>query len=292
MSTKTFSNMPVVYDGLSSYLQEIKKFPVLSSEDEYMYAKSFREHGDINAAHKLVTSHLRLVAKMAIAYRHYGLPVADLISEGTVGLMQAVKKFDPDNGNRLSTYAVWWIKAALNEYVLRSWSLVKMGTIATQKRLFFNLRKIKAKLGLYENVELDEHSTQYIASSLDVSEQEVMEMNRRMNGDASLNVPVGEDGSVIEHQDLLVDETANQEELLADSEEADYKTQMLENAMAEVLNEREQDIIRKRRLSSPIVTLEELAEEYSVSKERIRQIENRAFEKLQEAVLAAAEKVA
>lgn len=289
MNTKTFSNMPVVYDGLSSYLQEIKKFPVLSSEDEYMYAKSFREHGDIDAAHNLVTSHLRLVAKMAIAYRHYGLPVADLISEGTVGLMQAVKKFDPDNGNRLSTYAVWWIKAALNEYVLKSWSLVKMGTIATQKRLFFNLRKIKAKLGLYDNVELDENSTQYIAASLDVSEKEVMEMNRRMNGDASLNVPVGEEGSIIEHQDMLVDAAANQEELLADSEEANYKTKMLENAMAEVLNEREQDIIRKRRLSSPVITLEELAEKYSVSKERIRQIENRAFEKLQEAVLAAAE---
>jgi RNA polymerase sigma-32 factor len=289
MNTKTFSNMPVVYDGLSSYLQEIKKFPVLSSEDEYMYAKSFQEHGDIKAAHKLVTSHLRLVAKMAIAYRHYGLPVADLISEGTVGLMQAVKKFDPDNGNRLSTYAVWWIKAALNEYVLKSWSLVKMGTVAAQKRLFFNLRKIKAKLGLYDNVELDESATQYIASSLDVSKQEVMEMNRRMSGDASLNIPVGEEGSIIEHQDMLVDDGANQEELLADSEEADYKNKMLEDAMSEVLNEREQDIIRKRRLSSPVYTLETLAEEYGVSKERIRQIENRAFEKLQEAVLAAAE---
>ncbi|MCP4393835.1 MAG: RNA polymerase sigma factor RpoH [Alphaproteobacteria bacterium] len=288
MITKSVSTLPVVYDGLSSYLREIKKFPMLSSEEEYMYAKSFNEHGDIKAAHKLVTSHLRLVAKMAVAYRHYGLPIADLISEGTIGLMQAVKKFNPDNGNRLSTYATWWIKAALNEYVLKSWSLVKMGTVAAQKRLFFNLRKIKAKLGLYDNVELDVDSVKKIASSLDVSEKEVMEMNRRMNGDASLNVRVGEEGAM-EHQDLLVDDRGNQGVLLEDTQEANYRNQMLENAMKEVLNEREQDIIRKRRLTSPSLTLEALGQEYKVSKERIRQIENRAFEKLQEAVIAAAE---
>lgn len=287
MTSRT-ATLPVVYDGLSSYLQEIKKFPVLSSEDEYMYAKRYREHGDVNAAHNLVTSHLRLVAKMASAYRHYGLPVADLISEGSIGLMQAVKKFDPDNGNRLSTYATWWIKASLNEYVLKSWSLVKMGTVAAQKRLFFNLRKLKARLGIYENVELDVDSVKKIASTLSVTEKEVLEMNRRMSGDASLNVQVGEEGAM-EHQDMLMDDSDNQEQMLGDAQEATHRNVMLENAMKAVLNEREQDIIRKRRLSSPSLTLEALGEEYKVSKERIRQIENRAFEKLQEAMIAAAE---
>ena len=272
--------------GLSAYMTAIKKFPMLEPEQEYMLAHRYADHDDLEAAHKLVTSHLRLVAKIAMGYRFYGLPVSDLISEGNVGLMRAVKKFDPERGFRLATYAMWWIKAAINEYVLNSWSLVKVGTVAAQKKLFFNLRKLKAKLGQYGDGDLSNEAVDTIAQRLNVSTTDVINMNRRLSrSDASLNQPVIEDGDA-ERQDLLVDNTPDQETVLAEKEERQLGSGLLMRALGG-LTERERHIIEERRLAENPRTLEEIGEEYGISRERVRQIENRAFEKLQKAVLAA-----
>ena len=277
------NNLPVISpDGsLTSYLHEIRKFPMLKPEEEFMLAKAWTEHGDTDSAHKLVTSHLRLVAKIAMGYRGYGLPVGDLISEGNVGMMQAVKRFDPDKGFRLATYAMWWIKASIHEYILRSWSLVKIGTTAAQKKLFFNLRRIKGQLEAVDEGDLHPDQVTEIAIKLDVKEDEVVQMNRRMaGGDHSLNAPMRADIDG-EWQDWLVDEnTPDQETAYADAEEMDYRRGLMANAMS-TLNEREQHIIAERRLSDSPKTLEELSKEYSISRERVRQIEARAFEKLQ-----------
>ena len=275
--------------NLSRYLSEIKKFPMLSHDEEFQLATDWRDRGDVGAAHKLVTSHLRLVAKIAMGYRGYGLPVQELISEGNVGMMQAVKKFDPDKGFRLSTYAMWWIRASIHEYILHSWSLVKMGTTAAQKKLFFNLRRMKNQMQAYEDGDLSPEHVSKIATELDVNEDEVISMNRRMTGsDQSLNAPMRAD-SEGEWQDWLVDDTPGQEARLAESDELDKRRELLANAMAN-LNERERDIIVKRRLSEEPATLEDLSQVYNVSRERIRQIEVRAFEKLQEAMRSAADK--
>jgi len=272
--------------SLNRYLAEIKKFPVLTAEQEYMLAKRYQEHEDPEAAAQLVTSHLRLVAKIAMGYRGYGLPVSDLISEGNVGLMQGVKKFEPDRGFRLATYAMWWIKASMQEFILRSWSLVKMGTTAAQKKLFFNLRRMKKQLEAYEDTDLSPEDVTKIATDLGVPEQEVINMNRRMmmGGDGSLNTPMrnGEDGSG-EWQDWLTDDGPLQDEMVADAEEADVRHEMLAEAM-ESLNDREKHILTERRLTDNPQTLEELSQVYDVSRERIRQIEVRAFEKLQKAM--------
>ncbi|TNE31058.1 MAG: RNA polymerase sigma factor RpoH [Alphaproteobacteria bacterium] len=272
--------------SLNRYLAEIKKFPVLTAEQEYMLAKRYQEHEDPEAAAQLVTSHLRLVAKIAMGYRGYGLPVSDLISEGNVGLMQGVKKFEPDRGFRLATYAMWWIKASIQEFILRSWSLVKMGTTAAQKKLFFNLRRMKKQLDAYEDSDLHPDDVAKIAKDLGVPEQEVVNMNRRMmmGGDGSLNTPMrnGEEGSG-EWQDWLADDGPLQDELVADAEEADVRHEMLVEAM-ESLNDREKHILTERRLTDNPQTLEELSQVYDVSRERIRQIEVRAFEKLQKAM--------
>ncbi|MDG1142774.1 MAG: RNA polymerase sigma factor RpoH [Hellea sp.] len=275
--------------GLNRYLQEVRKFPMLERDEEFMLAKRWIEQQDSNAAEKMVTSHLRLVAKIAMGYRGYGLPIGEVISEGNVGLMQAVKKFDPDKGFRLSTYAMWWIRAAIQEYVLRSWSLVKMGTTAAQKKLFFNLRRLKGEMKAIEDGDLTPEHVTKIATKLGVKEEEVTSMNRRMGhgGDASLNVSIGgEDGSS-EWQDWLQDDTETQEEALGQDQEHNAKMELLKTAMS-ALNEREQDIISKRRLADKPMTLEELAIIYGVSRERIRQIEARAFEKLQEAMMNSA----
>jgi RNA polymerase sigma-32 factor len=269
--------------GLSRYLEEIRRFPMLEPQQEYMLAKSWREHGDRDAAHKLVTSHLRLVAKIAMGYRGYGLPIAEVISEGNVGLMQAVKRFEPEKGFRLATYAMWWIKAAIQEYILRSWSLVKMGTTANQKKLFFNLRKAKSKISALEEGDMRPDQVKLIAKRLGVTEQDVIEMNRRLGGDVSLNAPIREEGDSGEWQDWLVDDSASQESRLAESEEADNRRAALTDALG-VLNERERRIFEARRLADEPVTLEELAAEFGVSRERVRQIEVRAFEKVQKAV--------
>jgi RNA polymerase sigma-32 factor len=282
------SRIPVLASesGLSSYMAAIKKFPVLDPGEEYMLAKAFAEHEDGAAAHKLVTSHLRLVAKIAMGYRFYGLPVSDLISEGNVGLMRAVKKFEPDRGFRLATYAMWWIKAAINEYVLNSWSLVKVGTVAAQKKLFFNLRKIKAKLGLYEEGDIPIEAAEIIAQRLNVTSNEVIEMNRRLSrSDASLNAMVAEDGDT-ERQDLLVDDKPSPEAILGDKEDRKLGSSLLSSAL-KGLSDRERHIIEERRLTDNPRTLEEIGAEYGISRERVRQIENRAFSKLQKAVLAA-----
>jgi len=282
------SRVPVLASesGLSAYMATIKKFPVLEAGEEYMLAKRYAEHEDPEAAHKLVTSHLRLVAKIAMGYRFYGLPVSDLISEGNVGLMRAVKKFEPDRGFRLATYAMWWIKAAINEYVLNSWSLVKVGTVAAQKKLFFNLRKMKAKLGLYDEGDIPQEAAQTIAKRLDVTTDEVIEMNRRLSrSDASLNAFVVEDGDT-ERQDLLVDDKPDPEAVLGDSENRTLGNKLLKDALAG-LTERERHIIEERRLADNPRTLEEIGAEYGISRERVRQIENRAFAKLQKAVLQA-----
>jgi RNA polymerase sigma-32 factor len=275
--------------GLQRYLTEIRKFPMLTKEDEFMLAKSWQEHGDTQAAHKLVTSHLRLVAKIAMGYRGYGLPIGEVISEGNVGLMQAVKKFDPDKGFRLATYAMWWIRASIQEYILRSWSLVKMGTTAAQKKLFFNLRRLKGEMAALEEGDLRPEHVASIAHKLAVTEDEVISMNRRMSGggDASLNAPVGGasgDGDA-EWMDWLADDSAEgtQETRLADSEEFDVRMSLLQEAMGD-LNERERHIIQERRLKDEPSTLEDLSKEYGVSRERVRQIEVRAFEKLQKAM--------
>jgi len=275
--------------GLNRYLQEVRKFPMLERDEEFMLAKRWIEQQDSNAAEKMVTSHLRLVAKIAMGYRGYGLPIGEVISEGNVGLMQAVKKFDPDKGFRLSTYAMWWIRAAIQEYVLRSWSLVKMGTTAAQKKLFFNLRRLKGEMKAIEDGDLTPEHVTKIATKLGVKEEEVTSMNRRMGhgGDASLNVSIGgEDGSS-EWQDWLQDDTETQEEALGQDQEHNAKMELLKTAMS-ALNEREQDIISKRGLADKPMTLEELAIIYGVSRERIRQIEARAFEKLQEAMMNSA----
>lgn len=282
----TYGNLPAPSpeQGLNRYLQEIRKFPLLEPEQEYMLAKAWADHEDSDAAHQLVTSHLRLAAKIAMGYRGYGLPQAEVISEANVGLMQAVKRFDPERGFRLATYAMWWIRASIQEYILRSWSLVKMGTTSAQKKLFFNLRKAKSKIGALEEGDLRPENVAQIATELNVTEKEVVDMNRRLSGgDASLNTQVGSgDGeSSAQWQDWLEDTNANQAEAYAESEELDTRRQMLIDAM-DALNEREKDILMERRLRDDPMTLEDLSSRYSVSRERIRQIEVRAFEKLQE----------
>lgn len=281
-----YGNLPAPSpeQGLNRYLQEIRKFPLLEPEEEYMLAKAWVDHEDSEAAHKMVTSHLRLAAKIAMGYRGYGLPQAEVISEANVGLMQAVKRFDPEKGFRLATYAMWWIRASIQEYILRSWSLVKMGTTSAQKKLFFNLRKAKNRIGALEEGDLRPENLAQIANDLNVSEQEVIDMNRRMSGgDASLNATVGSpDGeSTSQWQDWLEDEDANQAEAYAESEELDTRRSMLIAAM-DVLNDREKDVLMERRLRDDPMTLEDLSGRYNVSRERIRQIEVRAFEKLQE----------
>ncbi len=269
--------------GLSRYLQEIRNFPMLDAEEEYILAKRWREHDDVDSAHTLVTSHLRLVAKIAMGYRGYGLPVGELISEGNVGLMQAVKRFEPDKGFRLATYAMWWIRASIQEYILRSWSLVKMGTTTAQKKLFFNLRKLKGQLKAIEEGDLHPDTVKTIADKLDVSEDDVVQMNRRLSGaDHSLNAPMRVDGEG-EWQDWLVDETPNQETVLGETEELGKRRDLLADAM-QTLNERERQILTERRLKDDPSTLEDLSKEFGISRERVRQIEVRAFEKLQKAI--------
>ena len=275
--------------GLSRYLSEIRKFPMLAKDEEFMLAKAWQQHEDSEAAHKLVTSHLRLVAKIAMGYRGYGLPIGEVISEGNVGLMQAVKKFDPDKGFRLATYAMWWIRASIQEYILRSWSLVKMGTTAAQKKLFFNLRKAKSQISAFEEGDLRPEQVRQIATKLGVLDEEVISMNRRLSGpDASLNAPLRSD-SESEWQDWLADDDSpSQESLVAENEERGLRMGLLEEAMAE-LTDRERHILTERRLKDDPTTLEELAGQYGVSRERVRQIEVRAFEKLQKSMRAAAE---
>jgi RNA polymerase sigma-32 factor len=273
--------------GLSRYLEEIRRFPMLQPDEEYMLAKRWREHGDTEAAHRLVTSHLRLVAKIAMGYRGYGLPVSELISEGNVGMMQAVKRFDPDRGFRLATYAMWWIRAAIQEYILHSWSLVKMGTTAAQKKLFFNLRKIKGQLKALEEGDLSPEHVKKIASDLNVPEVDVVNMNRRLRApDHSLNAPLRVEGEG-EWQDWLVDESPSQEVALAEREELSKRRKLLSEAMTQ-LNERERHILTERRLRDDPTTLEDLSQQYGISRERVRQIEVRAFDKLQKAIRNAA----
>ncbi|WP_296764537.1 RNA polymerase sigma factor RpoH [Sediminimonas sp.] len=289
-----YANLPVPTPegGLNRYLQEIRKFPMLEPEEEYMLAKRWAEEQDAEAAHKMVTSHLRLAAKIAMGYRGYGLPTAEVISEANVGLMQAVKRFDPDKGFRLATYAMWWIRASIQEYILRSWSLVKLGTTSAQKKLFFNLRKAKARIGALDEGDLRPEAVKRIATDLGVTEDEVISMNRRMSGgDASLNATIGAEGEgSMQWQDWLEDESADQASDYEARDELDARREMLGKAM-DVLNERERDILTQRRLTDETVTLEDLSTQYGVSRERIRQIEVRAFEKLQERMRAlAAEK--
>ena len=285
----TIAKVPVLTPegNLNSYLQQIRKFPMLTQNEEFMLAKAWREKGKVDSAHKLVTSHLRLVAKIAMGYRGYGLPLSELISEGNVGMMQAVKRFDPDRGFRLATYAMWWIRASIQEYILHSWSLVKMGTTASQKKLFFNLRKLKGQIKALEDGDMSPENVSKIATTLGVPEQDVISMNRRLAApDHSLNAPVRADGDG-EWQDWLEDETANQETLLADSEEL-QKRRLLLTAAMKTLNERERHILQERRLKDDPTTLEELSKIYEISRERVRQIEVRAFEKLQKAIRNAA----
>jgi RNA polymerase sigma-32 factor len=269
--------------GLTHYVEEIRRFPMLDRQEEYMLAKRWREHGDRDAAHKLVTSHLRLVTKIARDYRGYGLPIADVISEGHVGLMQAVERFEPEKGFRLTTYAVWWIKAAIQEYILRSWSLVKMGTTANQKKLFFNLRKAKSRISALDDGDMRPDQVKRIAKRLGVTEQNVIDMNRRLGGDASLNAPIREDSVSGEWQDWLLDESPDQETMLAARDEFDNRRKALSDALG-VLNGRDRRIFEGRRLAEDPITLAELADEFGVSRERVRQLEVRAFEKVQKAV--------
>ena len=275
------------HGGLTRYLEEIRQFPMLEPQQEYMLAKSWREHGDRDAAHQLVTSHLRLVARIAMGYRGYGLPIGEVVSEGNVGLMQAVKRFDPEKGFRLATYAMWWIRAAIQEYILRSWSLVKMGTTAAQKKLFFNLRKMKGQMRALEEGDLRPDQVKRIATQLGVTNEDVISMNRRLAGDSSLNAPVRNDAESGEWQDWLVDDTMDQETALGESEEKEQRHVLLTDALKE-LNERERRVFEARRLAEDPLTLEELSTEFGVSRERIRQIEVRAFEKVQKAVQKAA----
>jgi RNA polymerase sigma-32 factor len=280
---RTLPSIAAGSGGLSRYLEEIRRFPMLEPNEEYMLAKRWQEHEDKEAAHKLVTSHLRLVARIAMGYRGYGLPIGEVISEGNVGLMQAVKRFDPDKGFRLATYAMWWIRASIQEYILRSWSLVKMGTTASQKKLFFNLRKVKGQLAALEEGDLKPDQVKAIAKKLGVPEEDVISMNRRLGGDASLNAPLRADSDSGEWQDWLVDESLNQEARLVESEELSQRKSFLAEAL-KGLNEREREIFVARRLSEDPSTLEDLSSKYDVSRERIRQIEVRAFEKVQKAV--------
>ena len=285
--SKKITNLPTPTSaGLSVYLAQIKKFPMLDAEEEYMLAKNWRENGNLKSAHKLVTSHLRLVAKIAMGYRGYGLPVNELISEGNIGLMQAVKKFDPDKGFRLATYAMWWIKAAIQEYVLRSWSVVKMGTTTAQKKLFFNLKKIKNQIAPGQDGDLRDEHVKEISKRLDVDSDEVINMNRRMMGqEKSLNDPIKND-ETDEWQDWLVDDSLDQELQLSQQQEFNEKKQLLKNAM-KILNDREKEIIISRRLTENPSTLEDLSKKYKISRERIRQIETKAFEKLQKSMILA-----
>ena len=284
---KQITNLPTPASGsLSLYLSQIKKFPMLDAEEEYLLAKNWKERGNLKAAHKLVTSHLRLVAKIAMGYRGYGLPVNELISEGNIGLMQAVKKFDPDKGFRLATYAMWWIKASIQEYVLRSWSLVKMGTTTAQKKLFFNLKKIKNQIAPEQEGDLRDNQVKEISKRLEVDSEEVINMNRRMMGqEKSLNSPI-KVGETDEWQDWLVDENLDQELLLSQKQEFDDRKELLNNSMS-ILNERETAIIKARRLSENPKTLEELSAKFKISRERVRQIETKAFEKLQKSMINA-----
>lgn len=281
-------NLPAIIadDGLHAYLEQIKQFPVLSEEQEVKLIRDFKEKGDLSAAQTLITSHLRLAVKIALTYRRYGLPTADLISEANLGLMQAVKKFDMNKNVRLSTYAILWIKAALNDFVLRSWSLVKIGTVAAQKKLFYNLGRIKARLGLYDNKELAPSEVKQIAHELVVDEREVVEMNRRIGGDSSLNTTVGHDDDAVEAIDLLADKSQNIEGHLAQKQEAEYKRRILLQALS-ALNEREQYIVQHRMLTETPQTLDEIGEKFNISRERVRQIEKRAFEKLSAEVKSA-----
>ncbi len=281
-------NLPAIIadDGLHAYLEQIKQFPVLSEEQEVKLIRDFKEKGDLSAAQTLITSHLRLAVKIALTYRRYGLPTADLISEANLGLMQAVKKFDMNKNVRLSTYAILWIKAALNDFVLRSWSLVKIGTVAAQKKLFYNLGRIKARLGLYDNKELAPSEVKQIAHELVVDEREVVEMNRRIGGDSSLNTTVGHDDDAVEAIDLLADKSQNIECHLAQKQEAEYKRRILLQALS-ALNEREQYIVQHRMLTETPQTLDEIGEKFNISRERVRQIEKRAFEKLSAEVKSA-----
>jgi RNA polymerase sigma-32 factor len=289
MTTKALPVLAGGSQGLARYLDEIRKFPMLEPAEEYMLAKSWQAHQDSDAAQKLVTSHLRLVARIAMGYRGYGLPIGEVISEGNVGLMQAVKRFDPDKGFRLATYAMWWIRASIQEYILRSWSLVKMGTTAAQKKLFFNLRRMKGQIQALEDGDLKPHQVKQIATKLGVSEEDVISMNRRLGGDTSLNAPVRADADSGEWQDWLVDETPGQEERYVEHEEASRRKSYLTSALS-TLNEREKRIFEARRLQEDPATLEDLSTEFGVSRERIRQIEVRAFEKVQKAVQKSAAK--
>ncbi len=288
------NTLPVLtgQDGLSAYLDKVRKFPMLKPGEELTLAKQWKETGDIKAAHKMVTSHLRLVAKIAMGYRGYGLPVSEIISEGNVGLMQAVKKFDPEKGFRLATYAMWWIRASIQEFVLRSWSLVKMGTTANQKKLFFNLRKVKGQINALEDGDLHPDHVSEISERLGVPEEDVVSMNRRIGGDSSLNAPMKTDGEGVgEWQDWLADDTVDQETELGDTQEHDMRMDLLDQAIGS-LNEREQRIFRARRLEETPLTLEDLSQEFNVSRERIRQIEVRAFEKVQKTMQELAAKAA
>lgn len=288
MAQKSLPSITSGKGGLDRYLAEIRRFPMLEPQEEYMLAKRYEEHDDRDAAQRLVTSHLRLVAKIAMGYRGYGLPIGEVVSEGNVGLMQAVKKFDPERGFRLATYAMWWIKASIQEYVLRSWSLVKMGTTANQKRLFFNLRKLKSKLKAIDDNDLRPDQVSEIARQLSVPEKDVVSMNQRLSGDASLNAPIkSSDGEAGQWQDWLVDDSQNQEDMLVEQDQLETRRDMLAGAMNS-LNERERRIFKARRLSETPITLEELSGEFSISRERVRQIEVRAFEKVQAAVRQAA----
>jgi RNA polymerase sigma-32 factor len=287
MATKALPTIAGGSLGLARYLEEIRRFPMLEPDEEYMLAKRWQEHADAEAAQKLVTSHLRLVARIAMGYRGYGLPISEVISEGNVGLMQAVKRFDPDRGFRLATYAMWWIRASIQEYILRSWSLVKMGTTAAQKKLFFNLRRAKGQLQALEEGDLRPDQVKAIAKRLGVPEDDVISMNRRLSGDASLNAPVRADQESGEWQDWLVDESPDQEEQLAERDEMEQRRKFLASALS-TLNDRERRIFEARRLSDEPATLEDLSSEFGVSRERIRQIEVRAFEKVQKAVQKAA----
>lgn len=287
MAAKSLPTIAEGSGGLARYLEEIRRFPMLEPDEEYMLAKRLQEHDDADAAHRLVTSHLRLVARIAMGYRGYGLPIGEVISEGNVGLMQAVKRFDPDRGFRLATYAMWWIRASIQEYILRSWSLVKMGTTAAQKKLFFNLRRMKGQIQALEEGDLRPDQVEQIATKLGVTEEDVVSMNRRLGGDASLNAPLRADSEAGEWQDWLVDEEQDQEETYAAQQELEQRRAYLSAAM-ESLNDRERRIFEARRLAEEPMTLEDLSGEFGVSRERIRQIEVRAFEKVQKAVQRAA----
>ncbi len=289
MNTKTMNtNLPAITSegSLAKYLADIKKFPMLSAEEEYMLAKNWKNRGDLKSAQKLVTSHLRLVAKIAMGYRGYGLPVSELVSEGNIGLMQAVKKFEPEKGFRLATYAMWWIKASIQEYVMRSWSLVKIGTTTAQKKLFFNLKKLKSKLAVTSSGDLSPKNLKEISKTLNVKEEEVVSMNRRLSAkEKSLNDPIN-DGDGAEWQDWIVDENLDQELKLSQSQELDERKELMNSSMS-ILNQREKEILTARRLSEDISTLEDLSSKYKISRERVRQIETKAFEKLQKAMLNA-----